>query len=387
MKLHSKIFRSATITYTYLLLTTTSYSQTTNQTIKSRIDSLVQKIMNEHKIVGISIGIVKNDEIFYSKGYGTKDIKTKSPIDHMTNFLTCSISKLFTATAIMQLVEQGKVDIRKKLTDYVPDFVMKDKRYQEITIEQMLTHTSGLPNIFNKYYIKPKSEATELTEFSQKLKKEKLRYAPNVPLSESTYSNTGYNILGLVIERVTGQTFSDYVSQHVLNIAGMDSSSFSYSKINSERRSKPHKKQWLSKKVKVSNYYPDIPQDKPCGNLNSCANDLCSWMLHNLSIYNATNKKKGVLERNTLTDMWMTKRDIPPYKTSIGLGWWITQSDKYGKYVFHVGNDPGYSATLIISPTNNFGIVVLCNALYPKEVVWNTMPFEIMNLFKDEWKK
>ncbi len=387
MNLHVILFRNVIVVCGYLLSTNSSDAQPNKQTFKIQIDSLVQKIMIEHKIVGISIGIVKNNEIFYTKGYGSKDINISSPIDSLTNFLTCSISKLFTATAIMQLVEQGKIDIRKKLTDYVPDFVMKDKRYKDITIEQMLTHTSGLPNIFNKHYIKPKSEQSELTDFAQKLKKEKLRYPPNVPLSASTYSNTGYNILGLVIERVSGQTFSDFVNRHVLQIAAMDSSSFSYSKINAARRSKPHKKQWLSKKIKVSNYYPDIPQDKPCGNLNSCANDLCLWMLHNLSIYNGTQKEKGILERKTLADMWMTKREIPPYKTSIGLGWWITQSDKYGKYVFHVGNDPGFSATLIISPINNFGIVILCNALYPKDIVWNTIPFEIINLFKDEWKK
>ena len=251
MNLHLILFRNVIVVCGYLLFTNSSDAQPNKQTFKIQIDSLVQKIMIEHKIVCISIGIVKNNEIFYTKGYGSKDINISSPIDSLTNFLTCSISKLFTATAIMQLVEQGKIDIRKKLTDYVPDFVMKDKRYKDITIEQMLTHTSGLPNIFNKHYIKPKSEQSELTDFAQKLKKEKLRYPPNVPLSASTYSNTGYNILGLVIERVSGQTFSDYVNRHVLQIAAMDSSSFSYSKINAARRSKPHKKKWRIKKVKV----------------------------------------------------------------------------------------------------------------------------------------
>jgi CubicO group peptidase (beta-lactamase class C family) len=387
MKVNSKIFRLTFATLSILLFAFTNNAQTNEQLQKRQIDSVVQKIMTDNNIVGISIGIVKNDKVFYKKGYGTKEINTNSPIDSLTNFLTCSISKLFTATAIMQLVEQGKIDINKKLTDYVPDFEMKDKRYKDITIEQMLTHTSGLPNIFNKNYINPQNESTELTEFAQKLKSEKLSYAPNVTLNEKTYSNTGYNILGLVIERVTGQTFSDYVTKNVLHKVGMDSSSFNYSKINTQRRSKPHKKHWLTKKIIVSKYYPDIPQDKPCGNLNSCTNDLCKWMLENLSIYNATNNNEGVLERQTLVDMWSTKREIPTYTTSIGLGWWIVQSEKYGKYVFHVGNDPGYSATLIISPNNNFGIVILCNALYPKNIVWNKIPFEIINQFKDEWKK
>lgn len=358
-----------------------------NLKINSEIDSVVLKIMSNNKIPGLSIGIVRDNKLFYEKGYGSQEINKQEPIDSFTNFLTCSISKLFTATAIMQLVEQGKIDITKKLTDYIPDFEMKDERYKNITIEQMLTHTSGLPNIFDRNYIEPKNDIVALTEFAHKLKNEKLSFEPGVQLSAETYSNTGYDILGLVIEKVTHKTYSDYVTENILHPARMDSSSFFCNNINDKRRSKPHHKNWLTGKVKVSNYYPDIPQDKPCGNLNSCSYDLSRWMLYNLSVYNSNDSTKTIIQKNTLTDMWSTKREISGFKTSIGLGWWIFDSPKYGKYVFHVGNDPGYSATLIISPENNFGIVVLCNALYPKEIVWNTIPFEIMNLFEDDWKK
>lgn len=363
------------------------YAQTNDVNGFARIDSVVSKAMTENKIVGLSLGIVKNGEIFYLKGYGTREVRKEEPVDSFTNFLTCSISKLFTATAIMQLVEGGKIDITKKLTDYVPDFVMKDPRYKEITIEQMLTHTSGLPNIFNVNYIHPESDSTALTEFAKKLSKEKLSYAPGVQLSEKTYSNTAYDILGLVIERVSHQTYDHYINEHILKPVGMDRSRFSYKEIPTERRSKPHQKNWLTGKIKVSGYYPDIPQDKPCGNLNSCSYDLCRWMLHNLSIYNSARTKRPVLKRSTLVDMWTTRKEIPTYKTTMGLGWWIVPSEKYGKYVFHVGNDPGFCATLNISPANNFGIVLLCNALYPKEIVWNKLPFEIMSLFSEGWKK
>lgn len=364
-----------------------SFSQNTASNKFSQIDSVVLKIMTENKIVGLSIGIVKDNKIFYTKGYGTKEIKKEEPIDSLTNFLTCSISKLFTATAIMQLSEQGKIDIHKKLTDYIPDFKMKDERYKDITIEQMLTHTSGLPNISNKNFIHPESDSTALSEFAEKLGGKKLSFEPGVQLSAKTYSNTAYDILGLVIEKVTHQTYSNYVSENILKPAGMFNSSFFYSQINDNRRSAAHNKSWLTGKIKISNYYPDIPQDKPCGNLNSCSFDLCKWMLHNLAINNSTNDSAGVIKKNTLQNMWTTQKKIPPYKTSIGLGWWVFDSDKYGKYVFHVGNDPGYCAQLIISPENDFGIVVLCNSLYPKDVVWNKLPFEIMDLFGSEWKK
>jgi CubicO group peptidase (beta-lactamase class C family) len=361
-----------------------SFAQYSDKDKKGQIDRVVAKMMTANKIIGLSIGIVKDGKIFYTKGYGTKEIGKVAAIDSTTNFLTCSISKLFTATAIMQLVERGKIDIHKKLTDYVPDFSMKDPRYKEITIEQMLTHTSGIPNKNNPHYIDPENDSLALTAFACKLRKEKLSFPPGVQLSAKTYSNAAYDILGLVIERVTQKTYSDYVTTNVLQLAGMDSSSFFIQQINKGRRSTPHTKNWLTGKVKQSNYYPDIPQDKPCGNLNSCSYDLCKWVLHNLSIYNATNKTKGVLERNTLVDMWTTKKEIPPFSTSIGLGWWVVNSNKYGKYVFHDGNDPGFSAALIISPKNNFGIVLLCNGEYPKDIIWNKLPFDIINLFGDD---
>jgi CubicO group peptidase (beta-lactamase class C family) len=364
-----------------------SIAQNNEPQIENNIDSVVLQLMSANKIIGLSIGIIKNDSIYFSKGYGTKKINEEAPIDSLTNFLTCSISKLFTATAIMQLYEQGKIDIHKKLTDYIPNFVLKDERYKVITIEQMLTHTSGLPNIFNRNFVQTKNDSLALTLFAKKLYRKKLSFEPGVQLSAKTYSNTAYNILGLVIEKISGQTFSSYIDKNILQPAGMNNSSFFYKKIDESRRSTPHKKNRLTGKVKASSRYPDVIYDKPCGYLNSCSYDLCKWMLHNLSIYNNTIKEKGVLKQNTLTDMWTTKRTIPPYKTSMGLGWWIVNSDKYGKYLFHVGNDPGFSATLIISPENNFGIVVLCNGMYPKDIVWNKVPFEIINLFSNGWKK
>lgn len=82
---------------------------------------------------------MRNNKIYYTKGYGTTEIHTGNPIDSLTAFHTASISKLFTATVIMQLSENGKIDITKKLIDYLPDFSMKGEAYKNITIEQMLT--------------------------------------------------------------------------------------------------------------------------------------------------------------------------------------------------------------------------------------------------------
>jgi hypothetical protein len=85
--------------------------------------------------------------------------------------------------------------------------------------------------------------------------------------------------------------------------------------------------------------------------------------------------------------MW-TSRFVAPQnkKVSIGLGWWIKNSDDIGKYYWHVGDNPGYSATLMVLPEHNFGITILNNGMYAEQIVWNKIPFDIINLFKNEWK-
>lgn len=128
----------------FVLLPLYSTGQILEKRTGAKIDSIVNSYMINNQMIGVSIGIVKNGKVYLTKGYGTAEIDKPKPIDSLTNFLTCSITKLFTATAIMQLSEQGKIDIKKKLIFYLPDFKMKDERYKDITIEHLLTHTSGL---------------------------------------------------------------------------------------------------------------------------------------------------------------------------------------------------------------------------------------------------
>ncbi|MGH1436038.1 MAG: serine hydrolase domain-containing protein [Lewinella sp.] len=354
--------------------------------LATQVEAVVQPYMAEEGIVGLAVGVVQDGQVLLSSGYGTKEIGRDAPVDSLTNFLTASISKLFTATAIMQLHEQGRIDLQGKVTDYLPEFTMKDDRYKDITVYQLLTHTSGIANYFNPRFIQPPHDSVALSMFAEKLATKKLRFEPGVSLSEKTYSNSGYNMLGLIIERIAGCSFSAYMEEHLLSPVGMENSSFFIDSIPVERRSIPHRKQWLTGRISPSDYYPDIPQDKPCGNLNSCTADLCKWMLHNLSIYDTTKIHRGVIAPSSLRQMWTAQEEIDGYSTSVGLGWWIVNSATYGDYLFHVGNDPGFSATLMLWPEHGFGLVLLCNGMYPMDTVWNKIPFAIVDLFKKEWQ-
>lgn len=369
---------------TLILLPFYSIGQSRQASTITKIDSIVSGYMTTHQMIGVSIGIVKDGKVYMTKGYGTAEIDKPKPIDSITNFLTCSITKLFTATAIMKLAEQGKIDISKNLTFYLPDFKMKDERYKDITIEHLLTHTSGLSwdvNLENS-----PNDSSALRKLVYSLANRTLAFAPGTKFNPTvTYSNAAYDILGYLVQIISGKQYEDYIRDNILVKANMTYSSIDYNKISAERRSTPH---ILKRKVvKVGGMNTENTEHSPSGNLNSCSIDLCNWMIHNLNIYNNPNSFKGVLQKSSLQNMWTTRNEAPQNKkVSIGLGWWITQSDDLGNYYWHVGNNPGFSATLMILPEHNFGITILCNGMYAEQIVWNKIPFDIINLFKDEWK-
>lgn len=357
-----------------------------NQTTEiEKIDSIVSNYLTENKMVGVSIGIVKDGKIYLAKGYGTREIGTSKPVDSLTNFLACSVTKLFTATAIMQLSEQGKIDITKKLIFYLPDFKMKDQRYKDITIEQMLTHSSGL--YWDMELKHSPNDSSALRKLVYSLDNKILDFAPGTQFDATkTYSNAAYDILGYLVQKISGKQYEDYIRENIFLKANMTYSSFDYRKIPAERRSFPHILK--GEKVRVGGMWTENTEHSPSGNLNSCSRDLCYWVLNILNINNKPNSFNGILKDSTLNNMW-TGRYIAPQnkRVSIGLGWFIKDSEDLGKYYWHVGDNPGFSATLMVLPEHNFGITVLSNEMYAEQIIWNKIPFDIINLFKDEWKK
>ena len=113
--------------------------------LAAKISPEIEKFMDKMDIPGLAVGIVRDNEIIYAEGFGVEEIGKSDTITAGTKFDMASISKLFTATAIMQLVEKGRIDLNAPVTRYLPYFMLKDNRYKDITIKHLLTHTSGLP--------------------------------------------------------------------------------------------------------------------------------------------------------------------------------------------------------------------------------------------------
>jgi D-alanyl-D-alanine carboxypeptidase len=179
------------------------------------------QMLSRH-LPGVAIGVVADQDLVWAKGFGVADAAAKRPMTPHTKFRMASHSKLFTATAVMQLREQGKLRLDDPVVKYLPWFRVRpaDPDDGPITLEELLTHSSGLPREAGSHWTTfdfPTSE--EL----QGLMAE--RVAPFSPDVRWKYSNLAYSVAGLVIEAVSGQRWADYVQQHIYAPLGMTSSS------------------------------------------------------------------------------------------------------------------------------------------------------------------
>lgn len=241
----------------------------------TKVDSVVINKMNRYNIPGLSIGLIRNDSIIYNKGYGIRSINTDNIVTESTIFHTASISKLFTAVATMELVKQNLITIDDKLVDILPELKYDDKRVSYITIENLLNHTSGLPDISNYHWSNNNQSDHSLKEFVLGLK----LTVDSDPDSKYQYSNLAYNILGHVIEKISGSTFDDFLKENILNKSGMYNSDFRYFKIPDSLKTSPHSKSRFTKNIYERKTYPYTREHAPSSTLNSSSKDLSRWMI------------------------------------------------------------------------------------------------------------
>jgi D-alanyl-D-alanine carboxypeptidase len=179
------------------------------------------QLLNRH-LPGVAVGVVSDQTLIWAKGFGHADVERHVPMTPATKFRMASHSKLFTATAIMQLREDGKLRLDDPVAKHLPWFRVKaaNEDDPEITIEELLTHGSGLPREAGSHWTTfnfPSSE--ELKALMPE------RQAPFAPDVRWKYSNLAYSVAGLVIEQASGQRWADYVQRHIYDPLGMTSSS------------------------------------------------------------------------------------------------------------------------------------------------------------------
>ncbi len=316
---------------------------------KAAIDDIVQQEMEDSRLPGVAIGIVRDGKPYYARGYGWAALEAERGVSAATTFHTASISKVFTALAVIKLRDQGELSLDQRVEELLPELRYADQRTKSITLREILNHTSGLPDVDGYDWSSAKRSSTALLDYF-KARKLKAQFEPG---SKFRYSNLGYDLLGLVIARASHESFEDYVEDEILRPAGMFVSDFRYYELDAHRSALPHTKS-LFGRVKARGVYPYNREHAPSSTLNASVEDMVRWMADFLGRLPVSESLSEMTQSSTtLTD-------------SIGLG--FQRYDLGGTLaVGHFGGDQGFRSYLLMVPKERLGVVLLCNCDYEED--------------------
>lgn len=338
---------------------------------QSTVDNL-DKILNERFSAtepGAAVLVVQNDKILLRKGYGIAEMNRKVPVSPDMVFRIGSITKQFTSTAILKLVEDGRLSLQDDLSKYLSDF----KTQHPITIEQLLNHTSGIKS----YTSVPERMTTEAkkTKVSVAEMMGYIQSYPNdfKPGEKWLYNNSAYFLLGAVIEKVTGKTYNDYISQTFFKPLKMTASYPDDSKPIAKQAA-GYTKGEGDKFVMADYVHPSIPYS--AGSIFSTLDDLWKW---NQAVFSYKLVKKELLEK-----AWEPTQTTNGSVESYGYGW---QLGKVGdaKAIGHGGGIDGFVSFEVYVPEKKIYVAILANTMTmnPEDIAY-TLAEEVAGVRKDK---
>ncbi len=190
--------------------------------LEAFFDGIIPLQLERSDIAGASVMVMQNGQVLLSKGYGYADLKNKKPVDPAaTIFRLASISKLFTWVSVMQLVEQGKIDLDTDVNHYL-DFQIRPAFSQPVTLRNLMTHTGGFEEEVRDIIVTDPKQPITLRDFLIRNQPQRIFPPGNIP----AYSNYGVGIAGYIVQRVSGQPFEQYVEQHIFKPLKMEHSTF-----------------------------------------------------------------------------------------------------------------------------------------------------------------
>lgn len=299
--------------------------------------------------VGLSFGRGENENLCFALGW--QDAVNKTPLHENHVFHMASVSKLFVGTSILKLWEKGLIDLSARLTDYLPDFKMADERYKDITIEQMLSHRSGMPDVEDYRWYAPETDPDALHRYvhSDEVRRAKLLWAPGE--GSFAYSNIAYEALGVVIAQVSAQSFEDYVEENIFKAAGMTDSDFLSFRRDREILAAPHDKD-QDNHFQLVKHYPYNRAHGPSSTLTSTTGDM--------NIFAQKYMAGEILNPQTMDKAWEIHGIVENNQERICLSWFKREQNNYTLYG-HEGNDDGFRSSFWLCPELNISITVCSN--------------------------
>ncbi|MFN8446165.1 MAG: serine hydrolase domain-containing protein [Caldilineaceae bacterium] len=334
----------------------------------NQIDTLVKTVLDKNQVPGAALGIVQGGELVYAKGFGVSELGSQTPVTPESVFFMASISKSFTGMAIMQLVEEGKIDLDTPVTTYLPYFSMADPLAKGITIRQLVSHTSGMADygdwMADATAPEKRTDDKALEDYVRSFSDGSLLFSPGQGWS---YSNSGFDTLGDVIAKVSGQSYEAYVQEHILTPLGMSESTFLLSDVDSAALITPHT--WDKEGNAVTqSFYPYLRKHAPSATLFSTVRDMARFAVANMNHGELHGVR--ILSKATYDEMWSPQAAstwaelFGPQTTNYGFGWWVgTFHDQ--PIIGNYGAEAGFQSHLAIFPDQNFAVIVMVNAYDP----------------------
>ncbi len=291
-----------------------------------------------------SVLVSRNNEIIHSAGYGFANKELKIPNTPDTQFYIGSLTKQFTALAIMQLQERQRLTINDPVAKYLPDF----PNGSQMTIRHLLTHSAGLYD-FTDEWEKIKESNLSTQDVIDRFKDKALSFEPG---SKVSYSSSGYILAGKIIERVSGTSYANFVESQIFKPLNMIHSSYGYIADNDLAKAEGYKENVPQNSVNMLTPYA-------AGSLASSVTDFYLWdqALYSLSLINENSLKEIYpTDRNALGLGFGAGR----FKVVMGLGWGIYETD-FGPEYSHTGNVDGFSTVVSRYPNQRAMIVILSN--------------------------
>jgi len=306
------------------------------------VDSYIRSEMQKGQIPGLALLVVRDGQIVKAQGYGMSNVELQVPVKPETVFQSGSMGKQFTATAIMMLVEEGKISLDDPLTKFFPE---APAAWKNVTVRHLLSHTGGFgdyPEKFDFHHDRSEDEMLKMVE------SQSLAFPPG---SKWAYSNLGYLTLGVLIHRVTGQFYGDFLQERIFKPLGMNTRIISEADIVPNRSAG-----YRLVKGELKN------QEWVAPTINTTADGSLYFTILDLAKWDAALSSGKLLKRESFEQMWTPVKlnDGKPNADGYGFGWFI--HDVHGhRLIEHAGAWQGFTSNISRYASDKLTVVALTN--------------------------
>jgi CubicO group peptidase (beta-lactamase class C family) len=312
-----------------------------------KIDEFIKSEMQNQKIPGVSLAVIRNGQIIYAKGYGYANVEHQVPVKPETIFQSGSVGKQFTSMAVMMLVEQGKIGLDDRINKYFTD---SPAEWSNITVRHLLTHTSGMTDYPKDFDFRADYAEADIYK---KIKIVPLAFQPG---EKWAYSNLGYVTLGILINRVTGKFYGDFLKERIFTPLGMTTA-----RIINEADIVPNRAAgYVLVKGELKN------QEWVSPSLNTTADGALYLTVYDMAKWDAALYGEKLLKKASFDAMW-TPVKLNDGKTSpYGFGWALPEVG--GKRIIeHGGAWQGFKSMITRFPEDKLTVVVFANLINANE--------------------